>query len=56
VMETCAACGQETETLITNVRTWKSECPGCTGGVCDTGAELNRASLNLCQHALVEFL
>jgi hypothetical protein len=31
-MKRCTACGEKTETLITNVGTWESKCPSCCWG------------------------
>jgi hypothetical protein len=31
-MKTCAACGREAETLVTNTLTWRPECQRCCMG------------------------
>jgi hypothetical protein len=31
-LKRCASCGEETETLITNVVNWASQCPRCCWG------------------------
>jgi hypothetical protein len=32
MIKTCAVCREETETPITNIVTWKSQCPKCCWG------------------------